>query len=1194
MAVVTFEKAFRRVGAGVVLIGALGAFAVAVPAQQPPAADLVLLDARIVTVDARFRTATALAVRDGRFVAVGSNAEARRHIGSATQVIDGRGRTVVPGFIDTHVHALEVASAEATQPFVNLRSIKEVQDWLRREAPGRPQGSWIWTPRVFPTRLREHRFPTRQELDAAVPDHPVVVDSAYAFSLNTAALRAAGITRDSTNPPGGAIVKDAAGEPTGLLRNAGGLLARFRPTPGAVPLDTLERVHRQYLAAGITSVIERGATLQGFDTYRRLKDAGRLHVRATVTIRVPDATDPSSVERFIQGLPFAFGEGDDWLKAGPLKIVADGGILIGTSFMRKPFGRGGRDLYAIDNPADRGFLTLTPEQIAGAIGVIHRRGWQMVAHVTGDAGVDVVLDGIEAALKGAPGPANADRRHTVIHGYFANPESAARAARLGVLVDTQPAWHFKDGDALSQALGADRLAHFIGLKTLRQSGVDVAINTDHMFGLDANDAMNPFNPLLTIYAATTRKTESGRVLGAGEAVTRQDALRMMTSAAARFSFDEKHRGSIEPGKLGDFVILNDHFLSVPAERLRTMRADVTVIGGRVVFEADKRAARDERPGEWRSYGRDAGGSRYSPLTQITRDNVGRLAQAWVYHHGEPLPEAGREGPAFESTPLVVGDFLYVTSPAGRVIALDPETGAERWTFDPKLARPAGAARHRGVAYWEGGGDRRIFAGTLDGRLVALDALTGKPKAGFGENGEIRLSPELSLRSPPGVFKDLVIVGSAAPEFPGLGPPGDVRAFDARSGRQVWEFHTVPRAGEPGNETWEGTSWRGRTGANVWSMMAVDEARGLVFLPIGSASYDFYGGDRKGQNLYANSVVALDAASGRVRWHFQTVHHDLWDYDLPAQPILVTTLHDGRRVDGVAQVGKTGFVYLLDRETGRPLFPMEERAVPASAVPGEAAWPTQPFPAKLPPLARIAALTREDLSQVTPESLQSCAALFDRVVSGGIFTPHGEKLTLVFPGNLGGATWSGAAFDPASGFLFVNVNELGAIGEMRKRPGAEGYRRGSDLPRGEYARFWDERRWPCQKPPWGTFTAVNLHDGSIAWRVPLGIVEELAAKGLRDTGSPNLGGAIVTAGGVVFIAGTNDRRLRAFDARTGSSLWETTLPASGHATPITYLGPQSGRQFVAIAAGGGGYLSPTYSDALVAFSLPAQDRRPAIR
>ena len=594
--------------------------------------------------------------------------------------------------------------------------------------------------------------------------------------------------------------------------------------------------------------------------------------------------------------------------------------------------------------------------------------------------------------------------------------------------------------------------------------------------------------------------------------------------------------------------------------------------------------REKGTGEWRSYGRDPGGTRHSPLTEITRDNIGRLEPAWTYHHGESLPEAGREGPAFETTPIVAGGLMYLTSPAGRVIALDPETGAERWTFDPRPARPVANGRHRGVAYWESGEDRRILAGTPDGRLVALDAVTGKLKVDFGDNGQILIDRDLSLRSPPAIYKDLVITGAAAPEYPGIGPPGDVRAFDVRTGRPAWTFHTVPRAGEPGNDTWAAESWRGRTGANVWSMMAVDDERGLVFLPVGSASYDFYGGDRKGQNLYANSVVALDAATGRVRWHFQTVHHDLWDYDVPAQPVLVTVQHEGRPVDAVAQVAKTGFVYLLERTTGRPLFPIEERGVPASSVPGEAAWPTQPFPLKPPALARTAPLTRAELSTVTPASQRYCEGLFDRIVSGGIFTPHGEKLTLVFPGNLGGATWSGGAFDPASGYLFVNVNELGAVGEMRKAAGPVAYRRGADLPRGEYARFWDERRRPCQKPPWGTLNAVNLHDGSIAWRVPLGIVEELAAGGMSDTGTPNLGGAIVTATGLVFIAGSNDSRMRAFDARTGATLWETKLPASGHATPMTYLGPSTGRQFIAIAAGGGGYLSPTYSDSLVAFAL----------
>jgi predicted amidohydrolase YtcJ len=549
-------------------------------------ADLVLLDGRVVTVDDRFSVVTAVAVRDGRFIAVGSNEDVRPHIGSTTRVIDGRGRTVIPGFIDTHVHALGVAEAESTQPFRNLRSIEELQEWIRSASRRVPRETWIWTPRVFPTRLREHRFPTRLELDATAPHHPVVVDGAYAFAVNGAALRAAGIGRDSPDPAGGAIVKDRDGEPTGLLRNVGTLLDRYRPASAGVSLDALEQVHRQYLASGITSVIERGATPEGYQTYNALRRAKRLRVRSTITIRLPAASDPADLERFIGGLPFRFGSGDEWLKAGPLKIVVDGGILAGTSFMREPFGVGARQLYAVDDPRYRGFLTLTPQQIASAIRIGHRRGWQMVAHVTGDAGVDFVLDAIEAAQREEP---SADRRHTLLHAYFASEETAARAARLGVLVDTQPAWYYKDADALADALGRERLAHFIGLATWRKAGVPVAINTDHMFGLDANESMNPFNPFLTLYAATTRRTESGRIVSGDEAVSREEALRMMTRDAARFSFDEKNRGSIEPGKLGDFVVLDEDLLTCSAERLRTIRADLTIIGGQVVFERDAAA-----------------------------------------------------------------------------------------------------------------------------------------------------------------------------------------------------------------------------------------------------------------------------------------------------------------------------------------------------------------------------------------------------------------------------------------------------------------------------------------------------------------------------------------------------------------------------------------------------------------------------
>ena len=569
-----------RGAAAAALVAALGSGLAGQRAADP--ADLVVLDAKILTVDDGFRLAQAVAVRDGRFVAVGSTAEVRARIGATTRVIDGGGRTVIPGLIDSHVYALGVAAAEAVQPFHNLQSIGELQDWIRAAAKRAPPDTWIWTPRVYPPRLRERRFPTRQELDAAAAHHPVAVDGLYALSLNTLALHAAGVTRASADPPGGAIAKDARGEPTGLLRNVGAMLARFRPSTSPVPrLDMLERVHEQYVQTGITSVIERDATVEGYRAYEALQRAGRLQVRATVTLRIPHPEDAVQTEGFVTGLPLRFGSGDDWLKVGPLKIFVDGGILLGTAFMREPYGPGAHDLYAIDDPAYRGALTLTPEQIRSAIAIGHSHGWQMVAHVTGDAGVDAVLDAFAAAQAQSPSP---DRRDTLIHAYFVHADSAARAARLGVLVDTQPAWYYKDADALAAGLGRERLAHFIGLRTLRQAGVTVAINTDHMFGLDRDEALNPFNPFLTMYAATTRRTQSGAIVSGDEAVSRQEALRMMTSAAARFSFDEKTRGSIEVGKLADFVVLDADILTCPPERLRAIRPEMTVIGGRVAYE----------------------------------------------------------------------------------------------------------------------------------------------------------------------------------------------------------------------------------------------------------------------------------------------------------------------------------------------------------------------------------------------------------------------------------------------------------------------------------------------------------------------------------------------------------------------------------------------------------------------------------
>src|SRR5215472_6152430 len=499
------------------------------------------------------------------------------------------------------------------------------------------------------------------------------------------------------------------------------------------------------------------------------------------------------------------------------------------------------------------------------------------------------------------------------------------------------------------------------------------------------------------------------------------------------------------------------------------------------------------------YGGNASGSRFSSLQQINRQNVGNLKRAWTYHTGEVnrANETDRHHIApFETTPVVVDGMLYLSTPSNRIIALDAETGKEIWRFDPQAGRAERIFfQHRGVAYWhsETGDDRRILYGTFDGRLICLDAKTGKLCQHFGTDGTIHLrvgvadefpKAEYAVTSPPAIYKDLAILGAAVPEYPSKGPSGAVRAFDVRTGKLVWTFHTIPGPGEAGHETWATDAWKGRTGANVWSILSVDVERDLIFLPVGSPSYDFYGGDRKGQNLFANSLVALRASTGKLVWYFQMVHHDLWDYDIPAQPALITVRQNGKLVPAVAQVTKMGLVFLFDRITGTPLFPVEERPVPTSDVPGEAAWPTQPFPSKPPALVRQE-LRETDINTVTPASNRYCAELFHSLETRGMYTPYGRKQTLVVPGTLGGATWSGGSFDPELGYFFVNVNELGSVGAMEPQPAGAPlpYRRGSKA--GEYARFWDQNESPCQKPPWGTLNAVDLSTGALVWQVPLG-------------------------------------------------------------------------------------------------------------
>ncbi len=583
--------------------------------------------------------------------------------------------------------------------------------------------------------------------------------------------------------------------------------------------------------------------------------------------------------------------------------------------------------------------------------------------------------------------------------------------------------------------------------------------------------------------------------------------------------------------------------------------------------------------DWRHYGKDPGGTRYSALAQINRTNVQELEVAWIYRMGEvkrphrTIPD--RMQAPWETTPLVVDGVLYLSTPSNRVIALEAETGRELWEFDTQEG--SGDDRyylqHRGVSYWEGTVDgqpqRRILMGTGDARLFALDAETGQLIPEFGEEGWVDLDGGMTTRwpksiytvtSPVAVYKNVVVTGSRLSSGQeDKGPSGKVRAWDVLTGDLVWEFHTVPRPGEPGNETWEGDSWKDRSGANAWSIISVDTERGWVFVPTASP----LGPDRDGQNLYGNTLLVLDALTGKLVWHYQAVRHDTWDYDLPAQPVLVTLEQDGRVVPAVAQPTKMGMVFVLDRETGVPVLPVEERPVPQTG--GGYNWPTQPITVKPPPLVRHN-LTRDEVSRVTPESYEFCLELFDSLHYEGIYTPRQEGPTLMLPGSLGGANWSGASFDPTTGILYVNVTELGNA-------------------RGAGRRFWQDNKWPCQAPPWGTLNAVDLNRGEIVWKSTLGVVDELMEKGVPQTGTPNLGGSIVTAGGLVFIGGTNDQRFRAFDSASGEELWVDLLEANAHATPMTFWGEKTGKQYVVIAAGGGNVFSNVTSDGLVAYALP---------
>jgi len=672
--------------------------------------------------------------------------------------------------------------------------------------------------------------------------------------------------------------------------------------------------------------------------------------------------------------------------------------------------------------------------------------------------------------------------------------------------------------------------------------------------------------------------------------------------------------------------------------------------------------------DWPAFNGQLEADHYSKLTQINRANVRQLVTAWTFDTGEKGD--------IQTNPLIVGRTLYAYTPTQKVIALDAATGALKWKFESGIE---GRQPARGLAYWTDGEKEHIFAGVMN-FLYCLDARTGQPVPSFGEEGRIDLrkglaefrgedyqKQSIALTSPGVIYKDLIIVGGRNPEAH-PSPPGDIRAFDVHTGKLRWTFHTIPRPGEPGYETWPPDAYETAGAANNWTGMSLDAARGIVYVPTGSAVMDFYGGDRIGNDLYSNSLLALDANTGKLLWHFQGVHHDIWDRDFPAQPALFTLHRNGKAIDAVAQISKQSYIYVFDRATGKPLFPVHEHPYPPSTIPGEVTSPTQPKPDLPAPFARQR-ITADMLTNRTPAALAWAVDHFRNMRSGGQFLPIAiGKLTVIMPGFDGGGEWSGAAIDPATDVLYVGSSEMPWLGALVPRQtggsaGASIYQgqcavchgvnragsppafpsllnlrarvsetdvierikdgkgrmpsfpnlTGPDLEAlldylevtdkvsqapatpetanqkqeyvfSGYRKFTDPDGYPAITPPWGTLNAIDLKAGKLLWKIPLGEYPELAAKGMKNTGSELYGGPIVTAGGLLFMGATvHDRKFRAFDTRTGRLLWEATLPYSGVATPATYM--VDGRQYVVIAASGGRDPKGPVGGAYVAFALP---------
>ncbi len=699
----------------------------------------------------------------------------------------------------------------------------------------------------------------------------------------------------------------------------------------------------------------------------------------------------------------------------------------------------------------------------------------------------------------------------------------------------------------------------------------------------------------------------------------------------------------------------------------------------IVFVSLLSCQPDNKARTWSVYKADAKSTSYSKLDRINKKNVSELQLAWTFKPNDARKNSRPMNS--ECNPIIIDGVMYATSARHRLYAIDANTGEKIWSFDPFDGGEGGGV-YRGVTYWEDGDDKRILY-TAGDNLFAQNAVTGQLIQSFGTNGKVSMNVGLRgdptkisvIPTSPGiVFEDLLILGAEVSELYGA-EPGYIRAYNIRSGKLEWTFHTIPHPGEPGYETWPKDAWKYVGGVNDWAGMSLDEKRGMVFLALGSPSYDFYGGDRLGQNLYGNSIVALDAKTGHYKWHFQTVHHDLWDYDLPAPPNLVTIGRDGKKIDAVAQTTKTGFLFLLDRETGQPLFPVEERKVPPSYVPGEQAWPTQPFPSKPAPYSRQH-MTENDLTNFSPVAHDSLLKKFRSLRYEGLFTPPDFKGTLMIPGTRGGSNWGGGAFDPSTNVFYVKASDTPELDHLEKVEPEKNFKRQSPFNQGKaiymkhcagchgrdrngdgpvypslrgleekmsketalkkikegsgrmpafasilngneeaviaylfeitgnrvsrkeadlfevhtnrqsaadknatgekdtasvylnltaFSHFNDIEGRPALKPPWGSLNAINLNTGEYAWKITIGNIPELREKGAPETGAEGYGGPIITAGGLLFIGGTHDKKFRAYDKDNGELLWETTLPAVANATPSTYY--SNGKQYVAISVAG---------------------------